>query len=88
MLMDADNIWTLERGSNKRTEQLLRPDEELRNLYLSPNIIRVIKLRRIKWAEHVIRMTNIYKILFQKPDGRDQQSGWEDVIKVFYIRRI
>jgi hypothetical protein len=27
--------------------------EELRNLYSSPNIVRVIKLRRVRWAEHV-----------------------------------
>jgi hypothetical protein len=31
-------------------------DEELHNLYSSPNIIRVTKSRRIKWAEHVASM--------------------------------
>jgi hypothetical protein len=31
-------------------------NEELRNLYASPNDIRVIKLRRMRWTEHVARM--------------------------------
>jgi hypothetical protein len=31
-------------------------DEELHNLYLSANIIRQIKSRRMKWAGHVARM--------------------------------
>jgi hypothetical protein len=30
--------------------------EELRDLYSSPSIIRIIKSRRMKWAEHVARM--------------------------------
>ena len=30
--------------------------EELHSLYLSPNIVRVIKSRRLRWAEHVARM--------------------------------
>jgi hypothetical protein len=31
-------------------------NEELHNLYSSPNIIRIIKSRRSRWAEHVARM--------------------------------
>jgi len=31
-------------------------NEELSDLYSSPNIVRVVKSRRIKWAEHVARM--------------------------------
>jgi hypothetical protein len=41
-------------------------DEERHNLYSSPNIIRVIKSRRMGWAGHVARMgemRNAYKIL-------------------------
>jgi hypothetical protein len=40
------------------------------NLFSPPNIIRMIKSRRIKWAEHVARMgemINAYKILVEKP---------------------
>jgi hypothetical protein len=31
-------------------------NEELRDLYSSPRIIRIIKLRRMRWAGHVARM--------------------------------
>jgi hypothetical protein len=31
-------------------------NEELHNLYCSPGIIRIIKLRRMRWARHVARM--------------------------------
>jgi len=31
-------------------------NEELNDLYCSPNIVRVIKTRRMRWAEHVARM--------------------------------
>jgi hypothetical protein len=47
--------------------------EELRTMYLSPNIIRIIKSRRMKWAGHVARMgekRNAYRILVGKPEGK------------------
>jgi hypothetical protein len=42
--------------------------EELRDLYSSPSIIRIIKSRRIRWAEYVARMEkrNAFIILFGK----------------------
>jgi hypothetical protein len=46
--------------------------EELHNLYSSPNIIRQIKSRRIRWAGHVARMgeeRKVYKVLVGKPEG-------------------
>jgi hypothetical protein len=46
-------------------------NEELHNLYSSPNIIRVIKSRRMRWAEHEARMgekRNAYRILVGKPE--------------------
>jgi hypothetical protein len=46
---------------------------EPHNLYASPDIVRVIKLRRIRWAWHVARMgsvKNAYKILIGKPKGK------------------
>jgi hypothetical protein len=49
-------------------------NEELHNLYTSPNIIRVIKSERMKWARHIARMgevRNAYKMLVRKPEGRD-----------------
>jgi hypothetical protein len=48
-------------------------NEELHNLYSSPNIIRMIKLRRVRWAGHVARMgetRNAYRILVGKPEGK------------------
>jgi hypothetical protein len=45
-------------------------NEELHNLYSSSNIIRQIKSRRMRWAEHVARMVeerNVYRVLVGKP---------------------
>jgi hypothetical protein len=47
--------------------------EELRDLYSSPSIIRIIKLRRMRWAGHVARMgekRNAYRLLVGKPEGK------------------
>jgi hypothetical protein len=49
-------------------------NEELHNLYSSPNIIRTIKSRRMRWARHVARMgekRNAYRILVGKTEGGD-----------------
>ena len=48
-------------------------NEELRSLYRSPNIVRVIKSRRLRWAGHVTRMEegrSAFKILTGKPTGK------------------
>jgi hypothetical protein len=48
-------------------------NEELRNLYSSPSIIRMIKSRRIRWAGYVARMgekRNAYSLLVGKPEKR------------------
>jgi hypothetical protein len=48
-------------------------NEELRHLYSSPNIIRMIKSRRMRWAGHVARMgekRNTYSLLVGKPEGK------------------
>jgi hypothetical protein len=50
-------------------------NEELRDLYSLPSIIRIIKLRRMRWAGHVARMgkkRNAYRLLVEKPEERDQ----------------
>jgi hypothetical protein len=47
-------------------------NEELRDLYSSPSIIRIIKARRMRWAGHVARMgekRNAYWLLVGKPEG-------------------
>ena len=48
-------------------------NEELNDLYSSPNIVRVIKSRRMRWAWHVARMgeeRGVYRVLVGKPEGR------------------
>jgi len=62
-------------------------NEELNNLYSSPNIVRVIKSRRMRWAGHVARMgegRDVYKVLVGKPEGRRPlgrpRHRWEDNI--------
>jgi hypothetical protein len=46
-------------------------NEKLHNLYFSPNIIRMIKSRKMRWAGHVARMgkkRNAYRIFVGKPE--------------------
>ena len=48
-------------------------NEELHSLYCSPNIVLVIKYRRLRWAGHVARMEEgmtVFKILTGKPTGK------------------
>jgi hypothetical protein len=63
-------------------------NEELNDLYSSPNIIRVIKSRRTRWAGQVARMgekRGAYRILVGRPEGRRPlgrpRRRWEDNIK-------
>jgi hypothetical protein len=47
---------------------------ELHNLYSSPDIIRQIKSRKMRWAVHVARMgegENVYRVLVGNPEGKD-----------------
>jgi hypothetical protein len=65
-------------------------NEELNDLYSSPNIIRVIKSRRMRWAGHVARMgegRGAYRILVGRLEGRRPlgrpRRRWEDNIKMY-----
>jgi len=54
-------------------------NEELNDLYPSPNIVRVIKSRRMRWAGHVAHMgeeRGVYRVLVGKPGGRNH---WGDL---------
>jgi hypothetical protein len=63
-------------------------EEELRGLYSSPSIIRVIKARRMRWAGHVVCMGEVRGayILVGRPEGRRPlgrpRRRWEDNIKI------
>ena len=64
-------------------------NEELSDLYYLPNIVRVIKSRRMRWAGHVVRMVegrSVHRVLVGKPErkrplGRPRRR-WEDNIKM------
>ena len=46
---------------------------ELNDLFSSPDVVRVIKLRRVRWARHVMRMGDrkgVYMVLLGKPEGK------------------
>ena len=48
-------------------------NEEINYLYCSPNIVRVIKWRRMRWTGHVERMgeeRGVYRVLVGKPEGK------------------
>jgi hypothetical protein len=48
-------------------------NEEIRDLYSSPSIIRIIKSRRMRWAGHVApkgEKRNAYRLLVGKPEGK------------------
>jgi hypothetical protein len=64
-------------------------NDEFHNLYSSPNIVRVIKSRRMRWAGHVVRMgegRGVYGVLVGRPKGKRPlgrpRRRWEDNIKM------
>ena len=64
-------------------------NEELNDLYCSPNIVQVIKSKRMRWAGHVARMGDrrgVYRVLVGKPDGKRPlgrpRRKWDDNIKI------
>ena len=64
-------------------------NEELHDLYSSPNTVWVIKSRRVRWAGHVACMgerRGLYRVLVGKPEGKRPlgrpRHRWEDNIKM------
>jgi hypothetical protein len=64
-------------------------NDELHSLYSSPNIVKVIKSRRMRWAVHVARMgegRGVYRVLVGRPEGKRPlgrpRRRWEDNIKM------
>jgi hypothetical protein len=64
-------------------------NEELNNLYSSPDIIRQVKSRRMRWAGLVARMREerkVYKVLVGKPEGKRPlvrpRRRWKDGVRM------
>jgi hypothetical protein len=63
-------------------------DDELHSLYFSVNIVRVIKLRRMRWAGHVERMEEergVYRVLVRRLEGKrplgSPKRRWEITLR-------
>ena len=63
--------------------------EEIKDLYSPPNIVRVVKSRRMRWAGHAARMgegRGVHRVLVGKPEGKRPlgrpRRRWEDNIKM------
>ena len=64
-------------------------NEELSDLHSLPNVVRVVKSRRMRWAGHVARMVvgrGVHRVLVGKPEGKRPlgrpRRRWEDNIKM------
>jgi hypothetical protein len=64
-------------------------NEELNDLYSLPNIVRVVKSRRMRWAGHVARMweaRGMHRVFVRKREGKRPlgrtRRKWEDNIKM------
>jgi hypothetical protein len=64
-------------------------NDELHSLYFSPNIVREIKSRRMRWAGHVARVgegRGVYKVLVGRPEGKRPlgrpRRRWKDTFKI------
>ena len=60
-------------------------NEQLSHLYTLPSIVRVVKSRRMRWAEHVARIgegRGVHRVLVGKPEGKRPlvrpRRRWED----------
>jgi hypothetical protein len=78
-------------GPKREEDRLWRKlqNDKLHNLYSSPNIVRVIKSRRMRWAGHVACMgegRGVYRVLVGRPEGKRPlgrgRHRWEDNIKM------
>ena len=62
-------------------------NEDLNDLYSSPNIVRVIKSIRMRWAGHVARIGDRRVVLVVKPEGKGRpRHRWEDNIKLDFLK--
>jgi len=84
----------LKRVFGPKKDEVIRVWRKLNNekfnvLYSSPKFFRIIKLRRMRWAGHVVRMWEtggVYRVLAGKPEGKKQlgrpRRRWKDNIRM------
>jgi hypothetical protein len=71
-------------------EKIIIHNEELNGLYSLPNIVQVIKSRRLRWAGHMACMgegRGVYRVLVGKPEGKRRwgDAGVDGRIMVGWI---
>jgi hypothetical protein len=88
ILREDHRLWVLRRDEVTGERRKLH-NEELRDLYSSPSIIRIMKPWRMRWAGNVARMwekRKAYRSLVGKPDGKrqlgKQRHRWVDNIRM------
>jgi hypothetical protein len=85
--MTWDQITFL-RGERPATEKWRRlPQEKANSMYSTPNIMHVIKSRRIRWAGHVACMEDgkgANRILLERPDGRQPFGRPRNNIQIYF----
>jgi hypothetical protein len=78
-------------GPKKEEDESWRKlhNDELHSLYSSPNIVRAVKSRRMRWAGHVARIgerRDVYRVLVGRPEGERPlgrpRRRWEDNINM------
>jgi hypothetical protein len=75
-LREECKLWVLRRIFGPKRDKVTREwrklhNEKLYDLYSSPNIVRMIKLRRIRWAGHVAHMgRGVYRVVVGETEGK------------------
>jgi hypothetical protein len=85
----TNKCFSLPKRDETREEWRKLHNEELNDLYSLPNIVRVVKSKRMGWAGQVARMgeeRSVHRVLMGKPEGKRPlgrpRSRWEDNIKM------
>jgi hypothetical protein len=85
-----NSVWRKIFGPKREEDGSWRKlhNDELHSLYSSPNIVKVIKSSRMRWAGHVARMgegRGVYRVLVGRPEGKRPlgrpRRRWENNIK-------